>query len=701
VTTVSATTANDPASPSGPVSYPTRSIETAGTPGRRWPKVRGIAFGGDYNPEQWPESTWQDDVALMVEAGVSIVTLGVFSWALLEPAEGRYDFGWLDRIIDLLRDNGIAVDLATATASPPPWFSRRYPDSLPITREGHRLWPGSRQAYCPSSPHYRAASSRLAEALATRYGSHPALVMWHVNNEYGCHVPQCYCDVSAASFRRWLRHRYGELDRLNRAWGTAFWSQHYGDWEEILPPRLTPAQANPTQQLDWWRFSSDELLECFKAERDVLRRITPDTPITTNFMGAFKPVDYFSWAAEEDVVSNDHYLLGDDPAAHVHLAMSADLMRSLAQGSPWMLMEHSTSAVNWQQRNVAKTPGQLRRNSLQHVAHGADAVCFFQWRASRSGAEKFHSAMLPHAGTDTKVWREVVELGTDLRHLADVANTRVDADVAIVFDWESWWAVELDAHPSADVEYLPLIRDFYEALWHQGVTVDFVRPEQDLSRYKLVVVPSLYLVSDQGASNITEYVRGGGHLLCSFFSGIVDPDDAIRLGGYPGAFREVLGVRVEEFFPLRQWETVALSDGSTGSVWAEMLHTEEADIVSTYVDGPLAGWPAGTRHEFGAGLAHYVTTRLDSISVGRLVGEICAAAGVRGPMIARAGVEMVRRRGADGTTYLFVINHTDWEADLVAAGTELLTGELVTDHLHVAPGGVAVLREMRSSAGRE
>jgi beta-galactosidase len=664
-----------------------------------WPAVPGIAYGGDYNPEQWPEQTWAEDVALMREAGVSMVSVGIFSWALLERREGEFDFGWLDRVLDLLHGGGIAVDLATATASPPPWFSRAHPETLPVTREGTRLWPGSRQAYCPSSPRYREAAANLARTLARRYRQHPALVMWHVNNEYGCHVPQCYCDASAAAFRDWLRARYHDVEALNAAWGTAFWSQHYTTWDQVLPPRSTPTWANPTQQLDWYRFSSDELLACFTAERDAIREVTPDIPITTNFMGAFKPVDYFSWAKHEDVVSNDHYLLGADPAPHVQLAMSADLVRAAGRGAPWVLMEHSTSAVNWQPHNLAKQPGQLARNSLQHVARGADAVCFFQGRASRAGAEKFHSGMVPHAGTDTKVWREVVELGKHLKALGEVAGSRVHADVAILFDWNAWWAVELDSHPSTDVRYLTLVRDYYEAFWHLGHTVDFARPDDDLSAYKLVVVPALYLVSDEAAANIAGYVRAGGHLLCTFFSGIVNTDDAVRLGGYPGAFRDMLGVRVEEFFPLLDGETVRLSDPghqASGSIWTEALHAADADVVATYLDGPLAGWPALTTNRHGDGVARYVTTRVNAAARGELVARCCEEAGVRAPIIATAGIEAVRRHGADDN-YVFVINHTQREAEVQVVGEELLTGRVVTDSLRVQAGGVAVVRELKNS----
>jgi beta-galactosidase len=458
-----------------------------------WPiALDHLAYGGDYNPEQWPEAIWREDVALMREAGVNLVSVGIFSWALLEPEPGSFDFGWLDRVLDLLHEGGVRVDLATATASPPPWFSRAHPDSLPVTFDGRRLWPGGRQAYCPSSPAYRAGAARLVERLAARYADHPALAMWHVNNEYGCHVARCYCDVSAAAFRVWLRRRYETIDALNDAWGTAFWSQHYAYWEEINPPRVAPNFVNPTQQLDFARFSSDELLDCYRSEREILRRLTPAVPVTTNFMTpAFKPVDYFKWAPEQDIVSTDHYLRPAEGDTNLDLALSADLTRGLAGGAPWLLMEHSTSAVNWQPRNVAKQPGQMRRNSLAHVARGADGALFFQWRASRKGAEKFHSGLVPHAGTDSRVWREVVELGGDLRRLDEVRGSRVVADVAIAWDYESWWAGELDSHPSVDASFLERVRAYHAALWRAGVTTDVVHPSHDLSGYRLVLVPSL------------------------------------------------------------------------------------------------------------------------------------------------------------------------------------------------------------------
>jgi beta-galactosidase len=652
-----------------------------------------LCFGADYNPEQWPEDVWAEDVQLMQQAHVNLVSVGIFSWSLLQPGPDRFDFGWLDQVLDGLHAAGIRADLATATASPPPWFSHQHPESLPMTADGTTLWPGGRQAYCPSSPAYRAAAATLVEAIAGRYAGHPALALWHVNNEYGCHVAHCYCATSAAAFRIWLQRRYGDLDALNAAWATTFWSQRYGDWAEIEPPRTAPTFANPTQQLDWWRFSSDELRECYRNELAILRRLTPDVPVTTNFMTpSFKPVDYFSWAGEIDLVSTDHYLRPAEGDTALDLALSGDLTRGLAGGAPWLLMEHSTSAVNWQPRNLPKRPGEMRRNSLAHVARGSEGAMFFQWRASRAGAEKFHSGMVPHAGTDTRVWREVVALGADLEALAEVAGSRVQADVALLWDYQAWWAVELDSHPSGDVTYLDRMRAFHAALWRQGITADVVAPGTDLSAYRLVVVPSLYLVTDADADALDAWVRGGGHVLVSYFSGIVDEHDAVRLGGYPGAFRELLGVRVQEFHPLAAGETARLDDGAVASVWLEDLELRGAAAVATYADGPLAGTPAVTRHAAGSGVAWYAATRLDDAATNALVARVAAEAGVT-PVLADPppGLEAVRR-GA----HLFLLNHAGSAARVPGVGTDVLTGREHDGEVDVPAGGVVVLREGRA-----
>jgi beta-galactosidase len=671
------------------------------------PRVPGLCYGGDYNPEQWPESVWREDVALMREARVNLVTVGVFGWAWLEPEEQRYEFGRLDRILDLLHDGGIRVDLATATASPPPWFSTAYPLSLPVDADGRRLRHGSRQAICASSPDYLAAALRLVEQLATRYRDHPALAMWHVNNEYGCHNARCYCDTSAAAFRTWLQRRYGDLDGLNDAWTTSFWSQRYTAWEQVLPPLPTPATGNPTQALDFRRFSSDAQLAMFVAERDLLHALSPGVPVTTNLMaGLHTDQDYWNWAREmtgpDLLISNDHYVLGEDdipPAAQI--AYAADLTRSLSGGSPWLLMEHSPSAVNWQRRNLAKPGGRMILDSLGHVARGSDGAMFFQWRASRGGSEKWHSAMVPHAGTDSSVWRDVVALGTGLAALAEIDGSTVTPTVAILLDYASCWAQEGESQPSVDMDAFAEVRRWHHALWRAGIVADFARPEADLSAYRLVVVPSLYLIGDAGAANLGAYAAEGGHVLVGAYSGIVDECDRVRLGGYPGALRDLLGVRVEEFFPLAAGRSVALAGGSPlgayGLVWAEFGRATTATVVTTFADGPTAGSPALTVNTVGAGgRAWYLGTRLAPDPLVSLLSTVAASAGAEPVLPDRPdGVEAVRRTRPDGSAYLFVLNHSDVDATVRAAGTDLLTGAVWTDSGVVSAGGAVVLREAR------
>jgi beta-galactosidase len=662
-----------------------------------------LAFGGDYNPEQWSRDDHVEDRDLMREAGVDLVTLGVFSWAWLQPTADTWDFAWLDAQMDELHAAGIRVDLATATASPPPWLTHRHPEMLPVTQDGRTLSPGGRQAFCPSSPVYRKHAVALCTALAERYKDHPALALWHVSNEIGCHNARCYCDVSAEAFRAWLRARYDDVAHLNDAWGTAFWSQRYDDFEQVLPPRVAPTHANPTQQLDFLRFSSDQLLDNFVVERDVLHRLSPGVPVTTNFMVMRQTMemDYLRWGRELDVVSNDHYVIAAEGDAHRELAFSADLTRGTADGRPWLLMEHSTSAVNWQPRNRAKKPGEMIRNSLSHVAHGADAVLFFQWRASRAGAEKFHSGLLPHAGTDTRQWREVVELSRVLDAVQDVTGSTARNQAAILFDYEAWWGCELDSHPSVDVRYRDRAEDLHRALSAQGVGVDVVHPSADLSAYRLVVVPTLYLVSDETVASIEAAAEAGATVVVTYFSGIVDEHDHIRLGGYPGAFRDLLGVRTTEFLPLLTGEQVQV-EGLGGTVgadtWTEDLELAGAESVATYADGPAAGLPAITRHGAGRGTAWYVATRLDPDGTDRLVERLVAETGLEQLPGAAPDVEVTRRVG-DEASWLFVINHGDADAQVPVHGQELVTGRAVEGDLVVPAGGVAVVREAAGDRG--
>ncbi|WP_166020940.1 beta-galactosidase [Streptomyces chilikensis] len=643
-----------------------------------------ILFGGDYNPEQWPEETWHEDVRLMKEAGVNTVTLGVFSWARLEPRPGEREFGWLDTLMDLMHDNGVGVVLATPTASPPPWMGRLHPETLPRDADGHVEWWGGRQHFSHSSAVYRRYAAAITEDLAARYGSHPALTMWHINNEY-CTFD--HGDEAAAAFRRWLRDRYGTLDALNTAWGTAFWSQGYDCWEGVLPPRRAHYLNNPSQVLDFRRFTSDMLLECFTAERDIVARHTPHIPVTTNFMPLWTGQDGWRWAEEEDVVSVDLYPDSRDPLAPRSAALVQDLTRSQARG-PWMVMEQAAGGVSWRGVNQPKPRGLNRLWSLQAVARGADAVCYFQWRQSRQGAEKFHSAMLGHAGPRGRAFQEVKRLGADLARIGgEVAGTGIGADVAVLHDWHAWWAGDQQGRPSTEVEYGAVLSAWHGALWESAVTCDFAHPEHDLSGYRMVVAPQLYLLTDAAVDNLLAYVRGGGTLVAGFLTGTADQDDRIRPGGMDPRLRELFGIGVlHEWWPLPPGEHVDC-EGFSGTLWSEEI--DAADTVSetlAYRGGELDGMPAVLRRD----RAWYLSTLPEPRALRDLLARIAAGAGVS-PVLdgLPPGVEAVRRGGL-----LFLLNHGRAPVTVPLPGRhlDLLSGTAVTDGVALGRYGAAVLR---------
>ena len=682
----------------------------------RWPQPLAgqqerIWYGGDYNPDQWPEEVWDDDVRLMKKAGVNLVSVGIFSWAKIETSEGVYDFDWLDRIIDKLGEAGIAVDLASATASPPMWLTQAHPEVLWKDYRGDVCQPGARQHWRPTSPVFREYALKLCRAMAEHYKGNPYVVAWHVSNEYGCHNRFDYSEDAERAFRKWCEERYGTIDAVNDAWGTAFWAQRMNDFSEIVPPRFIGDGnfMNPGKLLDFKRFSSDALKAFYIAERDTLAEITPDLPLTTNFMvsASGSVLDYDDWGDEVDFVSNDHYFIPGE--AHLdELAFSASLVDGIARKDPWFLMEHSTSAVNWREINYRKEHGQLVRDSLAHVAMGADAVCYFQWRQSKAGAEKFHSAMVPHAGEDSAVFRDVCELGADLNKLSDegiLGSRLAKSRVAVVFDYESEWATEHTATPTQHVHHVDEPLAWFRALADQGVTADVVPVRGAWDGYEMVVLPSVYLLSEETTRRVRDYVVGGGRLVVTYYTGISDEKDHVWLGGYPGSIRDVVGVRVEEFMPMGNDFTgvpdrLELSNGAVAHDIADVIGSVDgtATVLETFKDDPWTGMdgaPAIVAHTFGEGRSVYVGARLGRDGIALSLPEILDSLGM-----AEAGgndgrVLHVEREGADGSRFVFSFNRTHEtvrvpvEGEVVVSSFADVDGETAS----IKPNGVIVTKQ--------
>lgn len=679
-----------PAVPGKP-SVPTATATLTATPNRQpfaWPKLltengRGIAFGGDYNPDQWSEETWDDDVCLMKKAGVNTVALAIFSWDRIQPQENRWDFGWLDRIIDKLGKAGIATDLASATATAPLWLYEKHPEVLPRDKYGHQVNAGSRQSWSPTSPVFKEYALTLCRKLAERYGSNPYVTAWHMGNEYGWNNREDYSDNALEAFRAWCRRKYGTIDALNQAWGTTFWGQEMNDFDEVLIPRFMGADSmvNPGQKLDFERFGNDMLLDFYKAERDAIAEICPDKPFTTNFMVSTDQccMDYADWANEVNFVSNDHYFHEGGEMHLDELACSDALMDSFALGKPWYVMEHSTSAVQWKPLNMRKRKGETVRDSLAHVAMGADAINFFQWRASAFGAESFHSAMVPHAGEDTKLFRQVCELGETLRTLADagVQGSELErSDTAILFSAESEWATRSETLPSMKLNHWHDVRDWYRAFLDAGTRADIMPLKYDWSDYKTVVLPTVLMLSAVDTRRLADFAAAGGRVVVGYATGLIDENFHTWLGGYPGAgnglLRDMLGIRGEEFnilgsgvegepeaIRLGTGGEVALEDaaalnGATTRLWQNDVTVtgDRTQVLAMYAgeeadEWELDGMAAVTRNPYGAGEAYFVGCDLDVADLTKLIRTYLAAPAQSQQSQANTDVLHTVRKSAD------------------------------------------------------
>lgn len=499
---------------------------------------------------------------LFALAGIDVVTLNVFSWASLQPDEHTYCFEKLDKIMDLVEKNGLKVCMATSTAAHPAWMAKKYPDILRTEFNGMKRKFGSRHNSCQNSPTYQKYSVLLAKKLAERYKDRECIVAWHVSNEYG---GECYCENCEKAFRVWLKDKYKTIEELNRAWNTAFWGHTFYEWDEIVVPNLLSehfAENRTTFQgisLDYRRFNSEGMLHCFKAEYEAIKSVIPDAKITTNLMGFYKPLDYQMWANEMDFISWDNYPANEDPYARI--AMNHDLMRGIKGGQPFVLMEQTPSVTNWLAYNALKRPNVMRLWSYQAMAHGADAILFFQMRRSIGACEKYHGAVIDHVGNEnTRVFREIAKLGEELKQLGSkTLGSTMDSKVAVVVDWDNWWALEYSAGPSCDLKYLDEVFGYYRALEEQNYSVDLIGVNDDLSKYEVVIAPILYMTKGSYDETVREYVKNGGTFITTFFSGIVDEHDLVITGGYPGHLRDILGIWVEEIDALPAGTTNAFT----------------------------------------------------------------------------------------------------------------------------------------------
>jgi len=669
--------------------------------------VKKILYGGDYNPEQWPKETWKEDMRLLTLANIDVVTINVFSWAALQPSEDEYNFSVLDEIIQTVSAANMKICLATGTATHPAWMARKYPEVLRVNTDGSKRKFGDRQNSCPNSGVYRKYSSDLARKLAERYGKLENIIAWHVSNEYGGY---CYCDNCQNAFRLWLKEKYKTMSALNEAWNAAFWGHTYYDWDDIVAPSFLGGEWNhqyrvsgscQIQSIDYRRFYSDSLLDCYLAETNVLKKITPHIPITTNFMGTFWDLDYLKWGKHLDFISWDNYPWPDCP--YTRTAMSHALMRACGGGAPFSLMEQTPSVTNWQPYNSLKRPGIMRLWSYQALAHGSDTVMFFQMRRSRGCCEKFHGAVIDHCGHEnTRVFREVTELGEELKKLGDlIIDSRVNSRAAVLFDWDNWWATSLSAGPTRDMNYPEEVYRYYDALAMQNYSVDIIGVDSSLENYKMIFAPVLYMIKQGFAEKLKTFVRNGGVLITTYFSGMTDERDLVTQDGYPGELRELCGIWVEETDALLSDRSngFVIKEGALKGTWkaellCDIIHPEGAEVIAVYESDFYSGVPALCKNNFGSGQVWYFGARPEQALLDRFTKFAADECGIKPVFSAGEGIEAAQRV-KDGKIFTFVMNHnkTDMMITIPEASLDLITGKTfaVNENYMLPAAGVIIL----------
>ncbi|WP_432459936.1 beta-galactosidase [Agarivorans sp. QJM3NY_25] len=652
------------------------------------PNVKGLLHGADYNPEQWLDrpDILERDIELMKQVRCNVMSVGIFSWAAIEPQEGQFNFGWLDQVLDRLAENNISVFLATPSGARPAWLSQKYPSVLRVNNARVKQLHGERHNHCYTSVDYRAKVAMINQQLAERYSSHPAVIAWHISNEYG---GDCHCDECQSAFRLWLQNKYQSLDELNQKWWSQFWSHNYSSWSQIESPSSIGENSVHGLKLDWKRFVSEQVTDFCVQEVKPLKKVNAKLPVTANLMEYFYDYDYWKLSQAIDIASWDSYPLWhqgqDDLGLACYTAMYHDLMRSL-KDQPFLLMESTPSQTNWQPVTKLKKPGMHLLASMQAVAHGSDSVQYFQWRKSRGSVEKFHGAVVDHVGhVDTRVGKEVAQVGQRLQQLSGLAGSRTAAEVAIIFDWESRWAMDDAQGPRNEgLFYEQTVNDNYRGFWEQGINCDVIEQLSDFSTYKVIVAPMLYLIKPGVAERIEAFVNQGGVFVATYWSGIVDQNDLCFLGGFPGGsdspLRHTLGIWAEEIDSLYDEERIEVVAepinplGLSGSYQArhlcELIHCEGAEVIARYNSDFFAGMPAVTCNRQGEGYAYYITSK-NSLDFNRDFYQGI----IRRHHLTRVinselpqGISVTKRHN-QSTEYLFVMNFSTQEKVLLLDDT--------------------------------
>ena len=670
-----------------------------------FPKIPVLLHGGDYNPDQWLDrpDILEEDIKMMKKAGVNTATVGVFSWSALEPQEGNFQFGWLHDIMDKLYENGIYTVLATPTGARPAWMDEKYPSVLRVEKDGRRNHHSGRHNHCMSSLEYRALVEKMDTKLAQEFGSHPGLILWHISNELG---GECYCDMCKKPFQEYLREKYlTNIEELNKQWWTSFWSRRFDSFEQIEPPYDNGEHSILGLNLDWKRFNSWNMKDYLAFERRILKKYTPQVPATANFMKLFEQLDYVDLAKEIDIISwdgypswNNDYETPADTAAE--LSFDHAVMRSLKKDKPFMLMESTPSLVNWHSVNKLKRPGILRASSIQTIGCGSDTVQYFQWRKGRGAAEQFHGAVVDHLGRDdTRVFKEVSEVGELLKKLAPVTGSRVASKAAVLFDWSNRWAIKDMQGMAHDTKnYEKEVRKFYNIHLKKGINADIVFPLEDLSSYSLVVLPMYYAVSKEAGAWLKEYVKNGGTVVATYLTAYVNENTLAYLGGFPGAgLGEVFGLYAEELYTLYPTDSnaVLMKDGNKAIVkdYCELIKLTGAEVLGTYESDFYAGMPAVTVHSYGNGKAYYIGTRMEEEDLIKFFTQIWSECGIKEKELPE-GVEYLTRTAEDGSTFDFYVNYNAMPVtvQLSKDGTNLLNGEAVSGKVEILPFNAVVVK---------